>query len=78
MGGMCIGVVRLLLELFHKEPHCGEPDLRPAYISKVHYMYVAVLLFVVSAVIVVVISLLTDPPTQEMVQSILVISEFLM
>ena len=68
MGGMSVGIFRLILELFHKEPHCGEIDLRPVYISKVHYMYVALILFVLSAAIVVVISLLTDPPTQEMVR----------
>ena len=72
MGGMCLGCVRLILEMVYKEPRCGEPDLRPVYISKLHYMYVAVALFVVSALIVVVLSLLTDPPTQQMVRTLFV------
>lgn len=70
MGGMSLGSVRLILEMVYTEPHCGEPDVRPVYIAKLHYMYVAVILFVVSAVIVVVLSLLTQPPTKEMVNKL--------
>ena len=69
MGGMCLGCVRLILEMIYREPHCGEPDLRPVYISRVHYMYMAVILFAVSAVLVVVVSLLTEPPTKAMVRA---------
>ena len=68
MGGMCLGTTRLILEMFFTEPRCGESDLRPIYV-RLHYMYVALILFAVSSVIVVVLSLLTKPPTKQMVST---------
>ena len=67
MMGTMIGVGRMILDFAYKEPRCGEPDERPLIIVKMHYMYFAMLLFWLSGITMVVISLLTKAPTSEQV-----------
>ena len=42
-------------------PRCGKADPRPDYILEIHYLYFAILLAGISAIIVASISLLTPP-----------------
>ncbi|XP_028326530.1 sodium/myo-inositol cotransporter-like [Gouania willdenowi] len=63
--GFVLGVLRLTLGFIYREPHCDQPDERPSFIKDVHFMYVAVVLFWVSALVTVVVSLCTPPPSKE-------------
>jgi len=56
MIGLSMGVIRMLLDFLYPEPGCGEVDYRPVVVSRVHYMYFALILFVITAVIVVIVS----------------------
>jgi len=56
MIGLSMGVVRMLLDFLYPEPGCGEVDYRPVVVSRIHYMYFALILFVITAVIVVIVS----------------------
>ncbi|KAF1371801.1 hypothetical protein PFLUV_G00272870 [Perca fluviatilis] len=65
--GFALGALRLILALVYREPHCDQPDERPYFIKDVHFMYVAAILFWVSASVVVVVSLCTPPPRKEQI-----------
>ncbi|XP_050960808.1 solute carrier family 5 member 3a [Labeo rohita] len=65
--GFLLGAVRLILAFVYKEPDCDTADDRPAFIKDVHFMYVAAVLFWVSGIVTVVISLCTDPPSKEQI-----------
>jgi hypothetical protein len=67
MMGTLVGVSRMILDFIYPEPACGEEDVRPAIIARMHYMYFAMLLFWLTITIVVVVSLLTEPPNPDMV-----------
>ncbi|XP_062237076.1 sodium/myo-inositol cotransporter-like [Platichthys flesus] len=67
--GFTVGALRLVLALVYREPLCDQPDERPSFIKDVHFMYVAVLLFWGSALVAVVVSLCTAPPTQEQIRT---------
>lgn len=69
MVGFTLGALRLILALFYREPHCDRPDERPSFIKDVHFMYVAAILFWVSALVTVVVSLCTPPPTKEQIRT---------
>ena len=60
-----IGVIRLILEIVHPVPRCGEPDTRPAILSKVHGFYFSQLMMLIELILVVGISLLTKRNTEE-------------
>ncbi|XP_029841998.3 sodium/glucose cotransporter 5 [Ixodes scapularis] len=63
MIGLAAGMSRFIWEFSYHVPGCGspDPDPRPAIISSVHYLHFAVLLFLISVIATVVISLLTPP-----------------
>uniref|UniRef100_A0A3P8XJ55 Sodium/myo-inositol cotransporter n=1 Tax=Esox lucius TaxID=8010 RepID=A0A3P8XJ55_ESOLU len=69
MVGFALGATRLVLALVYREPHCDEPDERPSFIKDVHFMYVAAVLFWISGLVAVVVSLLTPPPSTEQVRT---------
>ncbi|XP_053170369.1 solute carrier family 5 member 3a [Scomber japonicus] len=69
MVGFTLGALRLVLALVYREPRCDQPDERPAFIKDVHFMYVAGILFWVSAVVAVAVSLCTPPPTKEQIST---------
>ena len=62
-----IGVIRLILEIVHPVPRCGEPDTRPAILSNVHGFYFSQLMMLIELILVVGISLLTKQNTEEQV-----------
>ncbi|XP_062820748.1 sodium/myo-inositol cotransporter 2 [Anolis carolinensis] len=63
--GMAMGVIRMVLDFVFLPPQCGEPDRRPAVVKDVHYLYFSMILSLVSLVVVVAVSLWTEPPPQE-------------
>lgn len=69
MVGFALGAVRLVLALVYREPHCNQPDERPSFIKDVHFMYVAAVLFWVSGLVAVVVSLCTPPPSKEQIRT---------
>ncbi|KAM9334381.1 sodium/myo-inositol cotransporter-like [Symphorus nematophorus] len=69
MVGFSLGALRLVLAFVYREPHCSEPDERPSFIKNVHFMYVAVFLFWVSALVTVVVSLCTPPPRKDQIRT---------
>ncbi|XP_013406675.1 sodium/myo-inositol cotransporter isoform X2 [Lingula anatina] len=64
--GLVIGVIRMATDFFNPEPPCGEPDLRPGIVKNFQYMYFATLSFWTTMLVMVVVSLLTLPPSDEM------------
>ncbi|XP_038575477.1 sodium/myo-inositol cotransporter-like [Micropterus salmoides] len=69
MVGFALGALRLVLAFVYREPHCDRPDERPSFIKDVHFMYVAAILFWVSALVTVVVSLCTPPPGKEQIRT---------
>lgn len=67
--GFVLGLVRLILAFVYRKPHCDKPDTRPFFIKDVHFMYVAAILFWVSAFVTVVVSLCTPPPGKEQIEA---------
>ncbi|XP_069683769.1 sodium/mannose cotransporter SLC5A10-like isoform X1 [Periplaneta americana] len=61
MTGLSIGLIRMALDFSFPEPHCFEEDTRPLIVSKVHYMYFAMILFWTTILLSVIVSLLTEP-----------------
>lgn len=69
MTGFTLGTLRLILAFVYRQPRCDQPDDRPAFIVKVHYMYFAAGLFWISGLVAVVVSLCTSPPDEEQVRT---------
>ncbi|XP_019350121.1 sodium/mannose cotransporter SLC5A10 isoform X3 [Alligator mississippiensis] len=67
MVGLAAGLARLGLEFAHPTPRCGISDERPSILRDIHYLHFAVLLCALTAVVVVGVSLLTDPPMESQV-----------
>uniref|UniRef100_F7DGH3 Sodium/glucose cotransporter 1 n=1 Tax=Ornithorhynchus anatinus TaxID=9258 RepID=F7DGH3_ORNAN len=63
--GLLIGLSRMISEFAYGTGSCMEPSNCPDIICKVHYLYFAIILFVISIVIILVISLLTKPIPDE-------------
>ncbi|KAJ7389861.1 Sodium/myo-inositol cotransporter [Desmophyllum pertusum] len=59
--GFIIGAIRMILDFTYLAPRCGEEDTRPSIVAKVHYMYFALILFWITFITIVVISLFTEP-----------------
>ena len=61
--GLLAGLLRFILEFVFPEPTCasGAPDLRPAVVKYVHYLYFAILLFVLTSLVTIIVSLITKP-----------------
>lgn len=69
MTGFILGTLRLILAFTYRQPRCDQPDDRPAFIVKVHYMYFAAGLFWLSGLVAVVVSLCTAPPDDEQIHT---------
>lgn len=50
------------------QPTCDQPDERPSVVKDVHYLYFSMILSSVTLVTLTAISLLTEPPSKEMVR----------
>uniref|UniRef100_A0A8C1W1U6 Sodium/mannose cotransporter SLC5A10 n=1 Tax=Cyprinus carpio TaxID=7962 RepID=A0A8C1W1U6_CYPCA len=69
MVGLVVGLTRMILEFAFPPPRCGVFDPAPSVLRSVHYLHFAIILCGLTAIVVVVISLLTPPPTDEQVNT---------
>ena len=76
MIGFIVGIIRMIIDFSYKAPLCGEPDTRPSILRNVHYFYFALILFLLTGILCIVISLLTEPPEDELVSLRLRSSKF--
>nr|XP_035962491.1 sodium/glucose cotransporter 4 isoform X2 [Halichoerus grypus] len=65
MFGLVVGLLRMILEFSYPVPACGEVDQRPAVLKDFHYLYFALLLCGLTAVVIVTVSLCTTPIPEE-------------
>ncbi|XP_058992933.1 sodium/glucose cotransporter 4 isoform X2 [Mustela lutreola] len=65
MFGLAMGLVRMILEFSYPAPACGEVDRRPAVLKDIHYLYFALLLCGLTAIVIVAVSLCTSPIPEE-------------
>uniref|UniRef100_A0A672U2R8 Solute carrier family 5 member 9 n=1 Tax=Strigops habroptila TaxID=2489341 RepID=A0A672U2R8_STRHB len=70
MVGLAVGLVRMILEFIYSTPSCGEEDRRPAVLKDIHYLYFALILCVLTAIVIVLISLCTPPIPEEKVSDV--------
>lgn len=68
MVGLVVGMVRMVLDFVYPAPGCEEVDTRPGIVANVHYLYFGILLFVISMIVTIVVSLLTKPIPQKYVR----------
>ncbi|KAJ7309904.1 hypothetical protein JRQ81_007990 [Phrynocephalus forsythii] len=59
--GLLIGLSRMITEFAYGTGSCATPSNCPAIICKVHYLYFAIILFVISVIIILSVSFLTKP-----------------
>ncbi len=70
MVGLVVGTVRMVMEFVYSTPSCGEEDLRPALMKDVHYLYFALILLALTALIITSVSLCTAPiPEQHVIMN---------
>ncbi|NXU72732.1 SC5A9 protein, partial [Oreotrochilus melanogaster] len=65
MIGLALGLIRMGMEFIYSAPTCGEEDRRPAMLKDLHYLYFALILCIISAIVIVLISLCTPPIPEE-------------
>lgn len=65
MVGLVVGVIRMALEFSYQAPSCGQKNLQPAIVADVHYLYFAIILFTVTSVTIIVVSLATAPISEQ-------------
>ncbi|PIO23916.1 hypothetical protein AB205_0214580 [Aquarana catesbeiana] len=65
--GMLIGFIRMVMDFVYGQPKCGQLDSRPSIIKNVHYLYFTIILFVLTTIICIVISLCTPAIPEEQV-----------
>uniref|UniRef100_A0A8B9IRM8 Solute carrier family 5 member 9 n=1 Tax=Amazona collaria TaxID=241587 RepID=A0A8B9IRM8_9PSIT len=70
MFGLAVGLVRMIMEFIYSAPSCGEEDRRPAVLKDMHYLYFAFILCVLTAIVIVLISLCTPPIPEEKVSDV--------
>ncbi|XP_070781304.1 sodium/glucose cotransporter 1 isoform X2 [Enoplosus armatus] len=59
--GLCIGLSRMIAEFAYGTGSCVNPSNCPTIICGVHYLYFSIILFVVSCIIILGVSLMTKP-----------------
>ncbi|XP_078483493.1 sodium/myo-inositol cotransporter 2-like isoform X1 [Ciona intestinalis] len=61
LSGFTVGVIRLVLDFTYGAPGCDQDDSRPWIVSRVNYLHVSPIVFVISSVVTLTISYLTKP-----------------
>lgn len=67
LAGHVAGLLRMVLDFLFPLPECGFPDVRPSIVRNVHYTYFGQLVFLLTLVVAVLVSLVTKPRTTEQV-----------
>ncbi|XP_006879713.1 PREDICTED: sodium/glucose cotransporter 4 isoform X2 [Elephantulus edwardii] len=65
MFGLGVGLLRMILEFSFPAPACGEVDRRPPVLKHFHYLYFALLLCGLTAIVIITVSLCTTPIPEE-------------
>ncbi|XP_066432647.1 sodium/myo-inositol cotransporter 2 isoform X2 [Eleutherodactylus coqui] len=65
--GLVVGLIRMVLDFVYTAPQCDQADMRPAVVKYIHYLYFSMILALLTLIVVVFVSLKTDPPPKEMV-----------
>ncbi|XP_054427891.1 sodium/glucose cotransporter 4 [Pteronotus mesoamericanus] len=65
MFGLLVGLVRMILEFSYPTPACGEADRRPTVLKDFHYLYFALVLCGLTAIVIVTVSFCTTPIPEE-------------
>lgn len=73
LAGHALGVTRMVLDLVYQKPACGYPDVRPAILAGIHYLYFSIILTVVTASVVVLISMFTPKRPEAKVRQIILL-----
>lgn len=75
--GLVVGLVRMVMEFVYGTPSCGEEDVRPPVLKDVHYLYFALILLALTALVITAVSLCTSPiPEQHVKNSLIRIHTF--
>lgn len=74
MFGLVVGFLRMILEFSYPAPACGEVDQRPAVLKDFHYLYFALVLCGLTAIVMVTISLCTTPIPEEEASGVLMLT----
>lgn len=61
MIGLAIGLSRMITEFVYGTGSCVNPSNCPSIICRVHYLYFSIILFSISCIVILGISLLTSP-----------------
>nr|XP_036860295.1 sodium/glucose cotransporter 2 isoform X5 [Manis javanica] len=61
IGGLLMGLARLIPEFSFGSGNCVRPSVCPALLCRVHYLYFAIMLFICSGLLTLVVSLCTAP-----------------
>uniref|UniRef100_A0A668TXY0 Sodium/glucose cotransporter 1 n=1 Tax=Oreochromis aureus TaxID=47969 RepID=A0A668TXY0_OREAU len=59
--GLCMGLSRMITEFIYGTGSCAVPSNCPTIICGVHYLYFGLILFVISGIVMVAVSLMTKP-----------------
>ncbi|KAK7494170.1 hypothetical protein BaRGS_00014643 [Batillaria attramentaria] len=70
VAGQVTGVVRLVLDFIYPAPGCGQPDTRPYVVASVHFTYFSIVVLAVTAIVAVVVSLLTPAQDKEKIDGL--------
>ncbi|XP_039252114.2 sodium/glucose cotransporter 4-like [Styela clava] len=65
--GLVFGLTRMLIEFTLPAPTCGHIDGRPEILTKVPFLYFAMILFMISMFVSIFVSLVTPPPSKEQI-----------
>ena len=71
IGGLLMGLARLIPEFVFGSGSCVRPSACPALLCGVHYLYFAIVLFVCSGLLTLVVSLCSAPIPQKHVSAAL-------
>lgn len=74
--GLIVGIIRMVLDFSFRAPLCGsgDPDNRPAIVSKVDFLHFAAILGLVTTGAMILISMFTEPrPDRKVVTQTFVI-----
>lgn len=71
IGGLLMGLARLIPEFSFGSGSCVHPSSCPTLICGVHYLYFAIVLFLCSGILILLISLCTEPIPQKHVSAML-------
>lgn len=69
IGGLLMGLARLIPEFVFGSGSCVRPSACPALLCRVHYLYFAIVLFVCSGLLTLVVSLCSAPIPQKHVSA---------